>query len=301
MQNYKSYLYIIPAIIFWGSAPAIVKLSLSNIDVFQITFFMFLLASIGLFLLIAMMGKLPTLKKYRLKDFIHFALMGFIGIFLYFQFLFHGFYHASAQEAYIINYTWPVWLILFTIILTKDKLQMKNILSLSISFIGLFIIITKGNILSFSLENSLGYIFALLSAICYALFSAIGKKEQKDPINAMFFYFLFSSIYAFIPLMMYSELPALSIKESTAITWLGLFSCALGFLFWFKALHHGNTSELVNIVFLTPFLSIFFIYIFIVEQIQITSIYGLILVLLAVIIDKMEIIYVNKTIEISRD
>jgi len=300
MNKYKPYIYILPAIIFWGSAPAIVKLSLISIDIFQITFMMFLLASIGLFLINLIMGKFDIIKSYNFKDYLHFAFMGFIGIFLYFLFLFNGFFYASTQEAYIINYTWPIWMIMFTIFITRDKIHLRNILSISISFIGLFIIITKGNLVSFSSENLIGYIFALFSAICYGLFSAMGKNEKRDTMNSMFFYFLFSSFYSLFFLLYFSKIPILTIIESTAILWLGICSCALGFLFWFKALHYGNSSELVNFVFLTPFISLFFIYLFIIEQIQVTSIIGLIFILASIFIEKIDIIYNNGSLLLSK-
>jgi drug/metabolite transporter (DMT)-like permease len=299
MKKYKPYIYILPAIIFWGSAPAIVKLSLISIDIFQITFLMFLLASIGLFLINLVMGKLNIIKLYTIKDYLHFAFMGFIGIFLYFLFLFNGFFYSSTQEAYIINYTWPLWMIMFTIFIARDKIHLRNILSISISFFGLFIIVTKGNLFSFTSENLIGYIFALFSAICYGLFSAMGKNERRDPINSMFFYFLFSSFYSLFFLLYFSKIPILSLWESTAILWLGICSCALGFLFWFKALRHGKSSELVNFVFLTPFISLFFIYLFIIEQIQTSSILGLFLILIAIFIDKTDNVQFNNSSKVT--
>jgi len=291
MNQYKSFIYILPAIVFWSTAPVIVKLFLNNIDIYQIIFLMCLLASICLYVIMLIMKRTHIIHQYHRSDYLHFALMGFFGIFLYFQFFFFGFFLTSAQETYVLNYTWPIWMICFTIILSKDKMKMRNIMSIILGFCGVLLIITKGNFLAFSASNLLGYIFALLSAICYGLFSAIGKNEDRDPISSMFFYFLFSSVYAFIFLCLFSNLPILSIWESTAIFWLGICSCALAFVFWFKALHYGKTSLLANIVYITPFFSLFFIYIFIVEQIQITSFFGLMIIALSIFIEKEDINY----------
>lgn len=290
MENRIIYVYIISAIVFWGSAPAIIKLFLTNLDVFQITFFMFLLATICLFFLIFIRGKYKQFFLKDIKEYLYYALMGFIGIFLYFQFLFIGILHSSVQEAYVINYTWPLWMVIFSIILLKDHIKIRNILSILIGFIGLLVIITNGDLIGFTSEKILGYISALLSALFYGLFSALGKKYTKDITISIFYYFLFSSLYSCIFLMLFSSVPTMTFQESTAILWLGIFSCAFGFLFWFKSLQFCNTSELVNYMFITPFVSLSFVYLLIIEQVQWSSLVGLCIIIIAIFIDRIDFI-----------
>jgi len=289
MGKNKSYFYIGIAVTFWASSPSVAKICLKNLDSIQLMFFMFLIASVSLFLILLFMGKIIFLKNYSISDYIHFSLMGFIGIFSYFFFLLNSFVIINVQEAYIINYTWPIWMILFTFFLLKSHISMKNIFSLLLGFLGMFIIIMRAGVLNFSLENSKGYLFALMSAILYGLFSAMAKKENREPLTSMFFYFSFAFLFSSVLFANFSYIPSFSFMEIIGLIWLGLGSCGLGFLFWFKAIHHGNPLELANFVYLTPILSLIIIYFLIEEFFQIQAFIGLCFILFAIFINKLGI------------
>jgi drug/metabolite transporter (DMT)-like permease len=214
--------------------------------------------------------------------------MGFIGIFFYFLFLFAALNHATVQDTIIINYTWPIWMVLFSIPFIGEKVSFKNFLSVLIGFTGLVIIVTRGVIFDLVLILSPGFVFAFLSALFYGLFSAIGKKNGRDPVISMLFYFIFSFLYSIVGFISFSNMNMFIFWDLAAVIWLGIFSCGLGFLFWFKALHQKESYKLANFVYLTPFISFIFSYFFIGEQIQISSILGFLLIIVAIFINKID-------------
>ena len=59
---------------------------------------------------------------------------------------------------------------------------------------------------------------------------------------------------------------------------------AVAFIFWFKALEYGETAQMTNMVFLTPFISLIYIYFLVGEQILPSSIVGLIFIVLGIVI-----------------
>jgi len=86
---------------------------------------------------------------------------------------------------------------------------------------------------------------------------------------------------------MVPSIPKVSLSQLAGLGWLGVMTSALGFVFWFKALQHGDTAKMANVVFLTPFLSLVFIYFLIGERILISSVMGLILIVVGIVIQSL--------------
>lgn len=60
------------------------------------------------------------------------------------------------------------------------------------------------------------------------------------------------------------------------------------YIFWFKALEHGKTSIISNLLFLVPFISLVYIYLFLGEKILISSFIGLVVILIGVVIQSVK-------------
>jgi len=278
-----AYLYVALAILLFGTTPAVGKLMLTNLNNLQVLFFLSFIATLTLFIIILFQRKISIIKKYNLNDFKTFAYMGFFGIFLYHICLFGALMFAPAQEAFIVNYTWPIWVLFFAVILLKEHFNFKKILAILLSFIGVCIVITQGNFFSLSVLNIKGDLFALAGAIFYGLFSVLGKKQNYEKITSMFFYYGFAFIYILIIILLFYQIPQLGLFEFFGLIWLGV-SNSLGFVFWFLALKKGETAKISNLIFLTPFFALVYIYLLVGETILLSSLIGLILIIIGIMI-----------------
>jgi drug/metabolite transporter (DMT)-like permease len=238
MSEKISYIYVGLAVFLWASMAAVGKLLLENLDNMQVLFYTSFFASISLFIITVFQKKLHLIRKYKLIDYWHFALMGFIGVFLYYIFLYAGLMLAPAQEVFIVNYTWPIWVVIFAIFILKEEVNMKKLIAIFLGFIGVFIVATNGDFTSFAIANIKGDIFALIAAISYGIFSVIGKKYNYDKIVSMMFYYNFTFIFIFIATVIFSEIPSVTVFELAGLLWLGIFTSGLAFVFWFLALEH---------------------------------------------------------------
>lgn len=177
MDNSKlAYLYVGIVILLWSSVPAVTKLLLKNLDSFQVLFFISLAASLTLFLVAAFQNKLQIALKYDLKDYFNFAYMGCLGIFLYYLFMFGSLALIPAQEYTVINYLWPILLLIFASAILIEKFTPLKVLAMILSFSGIYIVISQGNALSPTFSNWVGILFAFLGAASYGLFSVLGKN-----------------------------------------------------------------------------------------------------------------------------
>lgn len=283
MKN-KAYLYALSATLLWGSTAAVVKLLLKNLNSLHILLFASFFASLSLFIIILIQKKLPIIKSYKLKDYWHFIYMGFIGVFIYYLFLYISISYLKAQEAFIINYLWPVMIVIFAIPILGEKFTYKKLLAIVFSFFGVVIIATQGNLQQLHFEKPIGVIFAIIAAMSYGLFSVLGKKQNYDKTTSMFFYYLFTFIYTLIAVISFSFIPKIESVQILGLIWTGIFTSGGAFLLWFLALKYGDTAKIANIAFLTPFFSLIYIYFLLHETILRSSIIGLFFIFVGIFI-----------------
>src|SRR3989344_5777342 len=286
MKINQGYLYVSLASILWASTAAVSKLLLVHLDNLQVLFFSTLSASISLLIISIAQGKFAVVKTYTPKDYAIFALMGFIGVFLYRFFLQAALLLMPAQEAFIVNYTWPIMVVIFAWLILKEKMTPKKVVGLLLSFIGVVVVTTKGDfsVLNFSIG---GVFFALAGAVVYGFYSVLVKRQTYEKFTSTTFFYIFSFIFSTIALLLFSNVPSLSLNQLGGLLWLGVFPSGLAFVFWLLALKHGDTAKISNLIFMTPFLSLVYIYFLLGEKILFSSIFGLVVIVVGILIQSI--------------
>lgn len=290
-----SYIYVFAASMLWGSAPSVGKIMLKNLNSYQLLFYVSLTASISLFIICCLQGKFYIIKSYDKKDYLNFAYMSFIGVFLYYIFYYGGLTYAPVQEAFIVNYTWPVWVVIFAILILKEPFNIKKLAAIILGFIGIYLVAAKGQLtLSFSPQTLKGDILAMLGAICYGTFSVLGKKQNYERYSSTMFYYIFAFIYIAVYLIVFSSIPKISLKQLLGIIWMGTCCSGLASVCWFLALKYGDTAKMSNAIFITPFISLVYIFFILGEKILISSFIGLVFIATGIIIENYKGINIKK-------
>jgi drug/metabolite transporter (DMT)-like permease len=294
MKDKLGYIFVLLAAILWGSTAAVGKLLLENLSNLQILPFLTLFAFFGLLIVVFIQKKQRIIKTYNKKDYLTFAWMGFIGVFSYAFFLYGALQLLPAQEAFIINYLWPIMFVVFAVIILKEKMNWRKWLGVFFSFVGVVVVVSRGDFSLIHFNNSLGILSALAGSVAYGLFSVLGKKHDYEKFTSMMFYYLFSFIYAVIAVLLFSKIPHISALQLLGLAWLGIFTSGLAYVFWFLALKHGDTAKMSNIIFITPFLSLVYIYFLVGEKILFSSIVGLVIIIAGIL---MQSLYNKRNIE----
>jgi drug/metabolite transporter (DMT)-like permease len=284
-QSKWAYFYLFLTIIIWSANPAIAKLALIELDNYQILFYMCVFAIISLFLVNLFQGKLNLLLKYSRQDYAKLFLMGFLGIFLYHLFLLGGFALAPAGQVNVMNYLWPIFVIIFSMPLLKEKLNTMTVISISISFVGALIAFTGGNLSGFSNAYSPGYFLAASGALCYGLFTVLSQKFGYDKFSSMLVCFISAAILIIPTTLFFSHfvIPQ-SLMTVVAVILLGGVVNSIAVVFWFKALESGDTHKMANLVYIVPFLAMIWTYLLNSEPFSIYSIIGLALIVTGILI-----------------
>jgi drug/metabolite transporter (DMT)-like permease len=275
----RVYLYLGLTILFWSAAPAVAKVALNEINNFQLLFFNNIIGIISLSLCILLQKKTNLLFRYKKSDYAKLFGMGFLGLFLYYILIYGSFSAAPVGQANMLNYLWPIFLMIFSVLILKEGWNYKMIVAMLVSFAGAFIIFTGGNLNALNGQYAVGYLMAVFAAFCYGLFSALNKKLNYDKLTSVWIEYLASFVLITPTLLLVSNfvVPS-SIGTILAILFLGGLSSSLGFVFWFKVLQSGATRKFANIIYLNPFLALIFVFFIDGQAVPVISLVGLLLI-----------------------
>ncbi len=281
----KPYLFASFAILFWSTIATVSKLLLNSMGSMQVLAISSFFAFLFLLVLNLIKGNLKELKKFRLKDYAILFGLGLLGIFCYNLFLYWGMERMEGGKAFIINYLWPLMIVLFACIILKEKFTLQKLIAILLSFGGV-ILITAGGISGGA--DLLGALCCVGAAVAYGLFSVLNKKCNYNNYLAMMLYYLFAFLLAagYIAAEGGQLLPTLS--QIPGLLWSGIFTYAIAYTFWALALAGGETAKISNLAYITPFLSLIWTTLILKEPFDPFSLVGLLLIVGGILIQNIK-------------
>jgi drug/metabolite transporter (DMT)-like permease len=258
----KSIIYIIACVFLWALIPVVSKLGQNGLDNHQFLFWSSL-SSLLFFLGIGLFKKnLQKLRDISKIKWFQAICLGFLGTYLYYVLLYFGYANAPGMEVLIVQYSWPILIVLLSLILLKEKLTISKTTSILLGFIGVFLVLTKGNFKQLKFENINIDLIVFIGAFVFALFSVLSKKIKMDDMLLLTIYFLTASFASFISMNFFSEFKTPSISTALPILINGFLVNGLSYVFWIRALKIAEASFIAPFVFLTPVLSAIFLIVF---------------------------------------
>lgn len=281
----QAYVYAILSVLLWSTAASAFKITLQYLTTIQLLFFSSFTAAMASFIILLFQGKLKLLTSFSARDYLHSAILGMLNPFIYYVILFKAYTLLPAQEAQPLNFIWPIMIVILSIPLLKQKISIKSIGAIFISFVGVIVISTHGNLLNLKFGNAFGVILALSSAVVWALFFIYNIRDKRDEIAKLFLSFSFGFIFTFLLFIKTPLLP--NWKGLAGAVYIGLFEMGITFIFWLKALKLSRTiAQVNNLIYLTPFLSLILINIVVKEKIMFSTVIGLILIVTGIVIQR---------------
>lgn len=186
----RSLLFLIPVILLWATTPLLVAELSAQLPVYQINALAASFALIVLALGLTLFRQWGTLARYPGRDRIRMLLLGAACIFPYIAlyYLALSLAPSAAGEVNIINYLWPIWVLVLSGPLLKERLGWRGVLSVLLGFIGVYLLASGGRLLQFRTEHWQAYLCAGSGAFFWGLFSVLSKRQRFEPLPAMFLY-----------------------------------------------------------------------------------------------------------------
>lgn len=283
----QAYVLAVIAVLFWSTVASAFKISLKRLDFLQLLFYASAVSMATLLTILRIEKKLSLISSYSKNEYLRSALLGFLNPFLYYVVLFKAYSILPAQEALCLNYIWPITLVLLSIMLLKEKIKFKNVFALVVSFFGVVVIGTRGKLATLKFSNPLGVALAVGSSVIWALFWIFNKKDSRDEATKLFLNFTFGFIFIAVATFSFSEIVVPQIVGFFGAVYVGVFEMGITFLVWLKALKLSeNTAKVGNLIFLSPFMSLIFIHYIVGEEMLLSTILGLGLIIIGIMIQR---------------
>lgn len=270
------------AVLLWSTVATAFKIALRYMQPVELLFYSALTSCSVLTALLAGMGNLSALLRMNAKQWGASLCYGLLNPFLYYLVLFSAYDRLPAQQAQAINYTWAITLSLLSVPLLKQKINKLQGIAVLIGYFGV-VVISMGNGVSFSFSINTGIALALFSTLIWAFYWIVNTKDQREPVAGLLANFICSVPFIFGLMLLMSEEHAVSVppvKGMLAAVYVGLFEMGVAFVCWLNAMKSAeNTVGIANLIFLSPILSLILIRIFVGEEIMITTVIGLALIL----------------------
>lgn len=272
----KAYAYGLTTVLLWSTVASAFKLSLACMDHLQLLFYASIFSTITLGGILAVSGGMRGLFAFSRREWITSALFGLMNPFLYYVVLFKAYDLLPAQEAQPLNYTWAVTLALLSIPLLGQRLSLKDLAAIGISYCGVVIISVHGKLTDISFSDPIGVALALGSTIIWALYWIFNTRDNRPPVAGLFANFLFGTLYISLVTLIFSTPHVTQMRGILGAAYVGVFEMGITFVLWLKALKLSeSTAKVGNLIFISPFLSLILIHYLVGEEILPSTITGL--------------------------
>jgi len=275
------------AVLLWSTVATAFKLSLQHLSPIELLLYAGSFATLLLGIILSYQGKLGLIFKCSRQEYTLSIVLGFLSPFLYYLILFKAYELLPAQQAQALNYTWAITLSLLAAPLLKQKINRQQWLALTISYIGVLIISTEGHLLNLKFTSPLGVTLALISTIIWSLYWIYNTRDKRDPLIALFLNFSASAPFVIGYYLLTTELRLPPMTGILGALYIGVVEMGVCFILWLMAMKlTDSTAKISNLIFLSPFLSLFLIHFLVGENIIPATLIGLIFIIAGLLCHK---------------
>lgn len=274
-------------LVLWGSFAAVSKLTMEGMDSFQLQFLMFGIASIVMTLSLLLRKKLKQTLIMRPREILILLLCGLPSWLYYFLYTL-SLKMIPAVEASMLNYLFPVMIVLFAIPINRERLTLPKALSLLLGLAGMLVIMTEGRLSGINLSNIAGDLLALGAAVSWGIFSNLGKWNNHDIEASVYVYVLESfalstaSLFCFSRWLLPGPLPLLG------VLWISLSNVVLSVPLWLKVMKSAPAALVASASFITPFVTLLFLLLVPGEHIHLSQGIGLLVIVVAIAVQNIK-------------
>ena len=220
--------------------------------------------------------------------------IGIVGNFLPFYLISWSEQHIQSSTAGILMGIGPILTLILSHFFTKDdKFTISKLISICIGFVGVLFIFEIDTFFNINSSNSIqlfSKFLIILAALGYMVSNIVAYNTLKhiDSFSITFFATFFGAISS-IPFLIVSELnqPSnFSIESVIPILYLGLFPTALAFQLRYHITKTSGPVFLSYVAFLIPIFALIWGFVFLSENINLSSFIGISLILFGVYVGR---------------
>ncbi len=239
------------AILMW-SLLAVLTVATGQVPPFQLAAFTF---AIG-----ACIGPLTWIVRREAASSLRQPLIawavGVGGLFGYHALYFLSLRHAPPAEAGLVNYLWPLLIVLFSAFLPGERLAAHHIVGALLGLAGTIVLFLGKGLSGFAWEHAPGFLAAFIAAFLWAIYSVLSRRLKHVPTDAVAGFCAVTAVLAALCHVMLEK----TVWPDTMGQWLALIALGIGpvgaaFYAWDNGMKRGDIRVLGAASYATPLLS----------------------------------------------
>lgn len=188
-------------------------------------------------------------------------LLGVGGLFGYHFFYFLALQSAPSVEANLINYLWPLLIVLFSGLLPGERLGRAALIGAACGLAGTLLLVTGGAGVTVRSEYLGGYLAALACAVTWSTYSVLSRRFGSVPTEAVTGFCLATSLLAFLCHLLFEATaapPGWGWPQGWAwavVAAMGIGPVGAAFFVWDHGVKRGDIQTLGALSYAAPLLS----------------------------------------------
>lgn len=186
--------------------------------------------------------------------------LGVGGLFGYHALYFSAMRLAPPAEAGLLNYFWPLLIVLLSALLPHELLRLHHVAGAVLGLIGTVVLFAGQDQLTLAAEYVPGYSAAVVAAFVWATYSVLSRRFAAVPSDAVAGFCLITAALAAVCHLAFET----TIWPSNASQWLAVVALGVGpvgaaFYAWDFGVKHGDIRVLGAVSYVAPILSTLFL------------------------------------------
>jgi drug/metabolite transporter (DMT)-like permease len=180
--------------------------------------------------------------------------LGVGGLFGYHALYFTALRNAPPVAANLLNYLWPLLIVLFSGLLPGEKLKPHHLAGVGLGFIGAALLVTRSG--SLGGGSAIGYGAAFAAALVWSTYSVLSRRRASVPTATVAAFCLVTAALSTICHLLFETTiwPA-SGGQWIAVAALALFPVGAAFFAWDHGVKHGDIQVLGAAAYGAPLIS----------------------------------------------
>jgi drug/metabolite transporter (DMT)-like permease len=283
-------LYLVLTILLFSTFEVTSKFLSPHMGPTQITFYRFF---IGGFVLLPF--ALIQIKKKKVKltflDFIKFSALGIVNIVISMGLIQLGLVYTNASVCAVLFSINPLFVMFFARIMLDEKITITKVIGLLLGVIGIVTLFMDS--ISKKTSTVLGLVLILVSSICFAFYTVLGKKIITNKIDSLIvttFSFLIGS-GVLIPIQVGMNIPLLPdvSKVIPQLLYMSIIVTGLAYVTYFEGLSRLEAGAGSMLYFAKPALASILATCILHEKISINLVFGIVIIAFGIFIAQLKL------------
>ncbi len=274
----KNKLKIILAMLIWGTMGIFIKtIPLSSLE---IAFYRSIIGA--LFIIILSISQKEKWNKEDLRKDLKILIPSGIALGAGWVLLFQGYKNTTVSIATLSYYIAPVFIVILSIIVLKEKITRKKILCIIVAIIGLLLVLDIKNLGNIGDNNLLGIIYSVLAAVFYAIVVILNKFIKKLSGSKVTIVQLLVSTIILMPFTILNStrsLMSLDMLSLFLLLFVGIVHTGIAYLLYFSSVKQIEGQSIAILSYMDPIFALVIAGLFLGEKMTLIQLFGGILIL----------------------